>query len=248
MQPSRTITKKKALSERVPRVFKFNAMCAGWSAKIGDFYGITPDLRNQGSEGNILLLKSLSSIHHLFLLKFYFCGMPDLSFFLTILICLVSYFLGVYLLHFFGITIPALRVAGGLIIFRSGWQLLNVTHKKEVRGSLAEDADRKDDISFSPLAMPLLAGPGSMSFLITLYANRKDTWQEGLWQDILAITAIVIVSLSIYFIFKFAPRLMRHTGQAGLTSLSKVMGFIVIGIGVEMIISSVTMVVKTIVG
>src|SRR6218665_735040 len=289
MQPSRTITKKKALSERVPRVFKFNAMCAGWSAKIGDFYGITPDLRNQGSEGNILLLKSLSSIHHLFLLKFYFCGMPDLSVFLTILIglfslinpmsalpvyigltqdfteenkirtlkktcvyiliiCLVSYFLGVYLLHFFGITIPALRVAGGLIIFRSGWQLLNVTHKKEVRGSLAEDADRKDDISFSPLAMPLLAGPGSMSFLITLYANRKDTWQEGLWQDILAITAIVIVSLSIYFIFKFAPRLMRHTGQAGLTSLSKVMGFIVIGIGVEMIISSVTMVVKTIVG
>lgn len=165
-----------------------------------------------------------------------------------LVICLVSYFLGVYLLHFFGITIPALRVAGGLIIFRSGWQLLNVTHKKEVRGNIDEDADKREDISFSPLAMPLLAGPGSMSFLITLYANRSNSWKEGLWQDSIAVTAILIVAFSIYFIFKFAPRLMKYTGQAGLTSLSKVMGFIVIGIGVEMIISSVTMVARTIAG
>ncbi len=164
-----------------------------------------------------------------------------------LVICLVSYFLGVYLLHFFGITIPALRVAGGLIIFRSGWQLLNVTHKKEVRGSLNEDADRQD-ISFSPLAMPLLAGPGSMSFLITLYASRTGNWRQALWQDIAAITAIIVVSFSIYFIFKFAPRLMKYTGQSGLAALSKVMGFIVIGIGVEMIISSITAVVKNIAG
>ena len=156
----------------------------------------------------------------------------------------MSYFIGVYVLHFFGITIPALRVAGGLIIFRSGWQLLNVTHKSEVRGSVEQDGEQRDDISFSPLAMPLLAGPGSMSFLITLYASRNDRWQEALRQDVAAVAAILIVSLSIYFIFKFAPRLMRYTGQAGLTSLSKVMGFIVIGIGVEMIISSITTVIR----
>ena len=161
-----------------------------------------------------------------------------------LIICFVAYFIGVYLLNFFGITIPALRVAGGLIIFRSGWQLLNVTHKKEVRGNLDEENDKKDDISFSPLAMPLLAGPGSMSFLITLYASRRNTEHEAFWQDIASVTAIVLVAFSIYFIFKFAPKLMKYTGQAGLTSLSKVMGFIVIGIGVEMIISSITMVVK----
>ena len=161
-------------------------------------------------------------------------------------ICMVSYYLGVYLLHFFGITIPALRVAGGLINFRSGWQLLNVTHKKEVKNNLNEENDKKEDISFSPLAMPLLAGPGSMSFLITLFASRKDQWRDAIPQDVAAISAIVIVAISIYFIFKFAPRLMKYTGQAGLTSLSKVMGFIVIGIGVEMIISSITSVVKNI--
>lgn len=163
-----------------------------------------------------------------------------------LIICLVSYYLGVYLLNFFGITIPALRVAGGLIIFRSGWQLLNLKHKKEIRGNLNDSGEKKEDISFSPLAMPLLAGPGSMSFLITLFSNRSDSVSEAFWQDVSAVTAIIIVSVIIYFVFKFAPRLMKYTGQAGLSSLSKVMGFIVIGIGVQMIISSVTMVVKTI--
>jgi len=139
----------------------------------------------------------------------------------VLVICLVSYYLGVYLLHFFGITIPALRVAGGLIIFRSGWQLLNVQHKKELRGNIKEEMDKKDDISFSPLAMPLLAGPGSMSFLITLFSNRSGNVNEAFYQDIFAITAIVLVIFSIYFIFKFAPRLMRYAGQSGLTALQK---------------------------
>jgi len=162
------------------------------------------------------------------------------------IICLVSYYLGVYLLHFFGITIPALRVAGGLIIFRSGWQLLNVTHKKEARDNIEENDGRRNDISFSPLAMPLLAGPGSMSFLITLFSTRSEESLEAYWQDAAAISAILVVVFSIYFIFKFAPRLMRYTGQAGLTSMSKIMGFIVTGIGVQMIISSITTVVKTV--
>ena len=93
----------------------------------------------------------------------------------------------------------------------------------------------------------LLAGPGSMSFLITLYSNRSQNLGQAFWQDTAAIIAIIIVAISIYFIFKFAPRLMKYTGQAGLTSLSKVMGFIVIGIGVQMIISSISSIVKNIV-
>lgn len=92
--------------------------------------------------------------------------------------------------------------------------------------------------------MPLLAGPGSMSFLITLFSNRSDKADEALVQDLSAITAILIVCISIYFVFKFAPRLMRSAGQAGLSSLSKVMGFLVTGIGVQMIISSITTVIK----
>lgn len=162
-----------------------------------------------------------------------------------VFICVLAYFSGVYLLHFFGISIQALRVAGGLIIFRSGWQLLHLKHKQEFKGEqLKEESEHKEDISFSPLAMPLLAGPGAMSFLITLYSNRETQAQQALWQDASAITAIVLVALIIYVMFKFAPRLMKYTGKSGLDSLSKVMGFIVTGVGVQMILSSLTAVVQ----
>ncbi|MCU0360339.1 MAG: MarC family protein [Bacteroidia bacterium] len=156
-------------------------------------------------------------------------------------ICLLAYFLGVYLLMVFGISIQALRVAGGLIIFRSGWQLLHLKHKQEFKGEqLREESEHKVDISFSPLAMPLLAGPGAMSFLITLYANRETGPMNAFWQDVSAVSAIVFVALVIYVMFKFAPRLMKYTGKSGLDSLSKIMGFIVTGVGVQMILSSLT--------
>lgn len=154
------------------------------------------------------------------------------------IICITSYYVGVYILNFFGISIPALRLAGGLVIFRSGWQLLNVTHKKELRNSIREDSNQREDISFSPLAMPLLAGPGSMSFLITLFSNRSEQWSTAIIQDAYALLAILIVVIALYFIFKYAPRLILYTGQSGLLALSKIMGFIVIGIGVQMIINS----------
>jgi len=154
------------------------------------------------------------------------------------IICITSYYVGVYILNFFGISIPALRLAGGLVIFRSGWQLLNVTHKKELRNSIREDSNQREDISFSPLAMPLLAGPGSMSFLITLFSNRSEQWSTAIIQDAYAVLAILIVVIALYFIFKYAPRLILYTGQSGLLALSKIMGFIVIGIGVQMIINS----------
>jgi len=157
------------------------------------------------------------------------------------LICIVSYYIGVYILNFFGISIPALRLAGGLVIFRSGWQLLNVTHKKELRNSIREDSNQREDISFSPLAMPLLAGPGSMSFLITLFSNRSEQWSFAIMQDGFAILAVLIVVMALYFIFKYAPRLIKYTGQSGILALSKIMGFIVIGIGVQMIINSLVL-------
>jgi len=164
-----------------------------------------------------------------------------------VFICVLAYFSGVYLLYFFGISIQALRVAGGLIIFRSGWQLLHLKHKQEFKGeALKEESEHKDDISFSPLAMPLLAGPGAMSFLITLYSNRQTEPLSAHWQDVSAVMAILLVALVIYIMFKFAPGLMKYTGKSGLDSLSKVMGFIVTGVGVQMILSSITAVVQSV--
>lgn len=156
-----------------------------------------------------------------------------------LLICLLAYFAGLHILHVFGISIPALRVAGGLIIFRSGWQLLHLRHKQELKNEQLEaEGGKKEDNSFTPLAMPLLAGPGAMSFLITLYSNRDVDPTKALWQDISVLSASLLVVLSIYFLYRIAPRLLKFAGKSGLDSLSKVMGFIVTGVGVQMILSS----------
>ena len=84
----------------------------------------------------------------------------------VLLICLISFLIGNYVLHFFGISIDALKIAGGIIIARSGFQLLNAKHKKDVGKKIQKESLIKEDISFTPLAMPLLSGPGSISYLI----------------------------------------------------------------------------------
>lgn len=149
-------------------------------------------------------------------------------------ICLISFLIGDYVLAFFGISISALKIAGGIIIARSGFLLLNSKHKKDLGKKIQAEAAQKEDISFTPLAMPLLSGPGSISFLInlSLQTNHNTTNMA------LVIVSIICVSISIFLVLKLAPAILSYMGQAGLKAMSKIMGFIVISIGIELIISS----------
>jgi len=91
----------------------------------------------------------------------------------------------------------------------------------------------KEDISFSPLALPLLAGPGSMSLLINLGIQT-----EGFANKSVVVGAIFLVSVVIYLIFSSAPFLLKYMGQTGLRTLSKIMGLLVLSIGIQMIVAS----------
>ena len=155
------------------------------------------------------------------------------------LVCLVSFYIGTYLLDFFGISIHALKLAGGIIISRSGFMLLNAQHKNDITGPLIKESETKEDISFSPLAMPLLAGPGSISLLINLSLNTK------LWTDkAFIILAMVTVCIFIFIIFYAAPKILKYIGQAGLRSMSKIMGFLVLAIGIQMIADSLNFLIQ----
>ena len=158
-----------------------------------------------------------------------------------ILICVCSYFAGSYILGFFGISINALKIAGGIIISRSGFLLLNAKHKRDVKGKVKQESFEKEDLSFSPLAMPLLAGPGSISLLINMWIEYPLMEQKAT-----ILTAIVGVAFSIYLLFSIAPRILKYTGEAGLKSFSKIMGFLVLAIGIEMISASILSLLKTI--
>ena len=160
-------------------------------------------------------------------------------------ILVVFFLVGTYILNFFGITIEGLRIAGGLIITKSGFDLLRSKSSYEkgraITKKVKEEALQKTDISFSPLAMPMLSGPGSISLLISLALEISAFWEYA--AIIGAIVAIAVVS---YLILRISPKLVRFLGESGINSLSRMMGFIVLAIGIQFIANGVIPMLKEI--
>ena len=152
-------------------------------------------------------------------------------------ILLLSFFAGKYILSFFGISLNALKIAGGLIIASSGFALLTgkfKEHKGMKRERVQKDIHSRDAISLTPLAIPMLAGPGTISLLITYNQEYQAAFQIGT-----ILGAMALVTVTIYLILKSAHFIVKFLGASGINALSRIIGFIVIAIGVEYIIGSV---------
>lgn len=150
-------------------------------------------------------------------------------------VILAAFFLaGSLILKFFGLDLNSLRIAGGLIILNSGYGLLNAqttTGNRRLSKKVEEEAHHKQDISFTPLAMPLLSGPGSISLLIGLFAEQTEWGSRGVIVGVIAAMAVIV-----YLIFASAPYLFRLLGESGLAAMSRIMGFLVMSIGIQYII------------
>lgn len=151
------------------------------------------------------------------------------------IILMISYFAGKYVLAFFGISIDSLRIAGGIIIVSSGFSLLtgNFSKKKGVNKKVQNDAMHRNDIALTPLAMPMLAGPGSISLLIAFYQEHSEISQK-----VICCLAVLLVAFSIFLILKSAHYLSRILGASGIVAISRIIGFIVIAIGIQYITSA----------
>ncbi|MDE1170090.1 MAG: MarC family protein [Verrucomicrobium sp.] len=157
----------------------------------------------------------------------------------SFLLLLASLFLGSHVLEFFGITLPVVRVAGGLVVATVGWSLLN-------QGPSPDDADagaprRLDDAKvarqvFYPLTMPLTVGPGSIATAIAL-GSQKPLAHAGLQSFVLeavaAIGALAAVAATIYFSYRFADRLERVLGPNGTNVLVRLFAFVLLCIGAQ---------------
>jgi multiple antibiotic resistance protein len=160
----------------------------------------------------------------------------------VIVILIISFFAGTYLLQFFGISLNALRIAGGMIIVTSGFALLTGTfskHKGMKNQRVKEDLEAREKFSLTPLAIPMLAGPGSISLLITFqqdYHSIKET--------LIVIIAVVALGISVLLILRSAYYITRLLGASGINAVSRIIGFIVIAIGVEYIASAVISIVE----
>jgi multiple antibiotic resistance protein len=146
-----------------------------------------------------------------------------------------SLFVGSHVLVFFGITLPVLRIAGGLAVASFGWRLLRdgatVDDKTEAHQSESIDA-------FYPLTMPLTVGPGSIAVAIALGAQRPQEATGPLDIAILAAAAsagLAAIALTIFICYRFADRMVSMLGMAGMNVMIRLSAFILLCIGIQII-------------
>lgn len=152
------------------------------------------------------------------------------------IVLIVSLFAGALIMAFFGISIPALRIAGGLIVAQIGSRMLNPEpDPSDVgEGHQRDVAFKKPDLAFVPLAMPMLSGPGSIAVTIGMAAGVESTWEYGA----IAI-GIVLVAFTSWLVLRSARRIIYLLGPAGLIALTRVMGFLLVCVGVQFIATGI---------
>ena len=157
------------------------------------------------------------------------------------IILIVSFFVGEYVLKFFGISIDVLRIAGGIVICTSGFGLLSGTFSKKrgVSKKVADDAQHRSDIALTPLAIPMMAGPGSMSLLIAMYQDYPDFSDK-----VIIVASILTLSLTVFFILRSANYLSKLLGASGIVAISRIIGFLVLAIGIQYIVNSLVVIFK----
>jgi len=142
---------------------------------------------------------------------------------------------GTYIQSFFGISLAGIRVAGGLIILHSAWAMLTPDRNpKKITEEGEESARQKGDISFSPLAMPMLSGPGSIAVVLGLASSSGSVIDF-----VVFIAAILLSAIVSYFILRIGPFSSKYIGPSGMNAITRLMGFIVMAIAVQFILSGI---------
>ncbi|ACB74224.1 MarC family NAAT transporter [Opitutus terrae] len=149
---------------------------------------------------------------------------------------LVSFLIGgTFIMGFFGLSIPGLRIAGGLLVAGIGSHMLMSPPKPATDDPVHAAARAKRDISFSPLAMPMMSGPGSIAATISFTSLARG------WIDYVAIIlGIIIVTVITYVTLRISDRVVRVVGFNSMNALSQVMGFLILCIGIQFVVNGVT--------
>ncbi|MDO5626430.1 MAG: MarC family protein [Pseudomonadota bacterium] len=143
---------------------------------------------------------------------------------------------GKLIFELFGITLPALRITGGILIFVIGFQMLQGQSSSVHAPSRADQQDARAaalSVAVTPLAMPLLAGPGTIATAMNLSAHG------GLMGAGVSVAAFGILCVITYFVFIQGHVLVRLVGQNGMNALTRMMGLILAVIGMQMLISGI---------
>ncbi len=153
------------------------------------------------------------------------------------LLLLGSLFVGAHVLAFFGITLPVLRIGGGLAVASFGWRLLRDGVEPTARGESTVEVDEDVPVdAFYPLTMPLTVGPGSIAVAIALGAQRPEHATDLseialLWTA--AVAGLVAMGVTIFLCYRFAGRMVAILGASGINVMIRLSAFILLCIGIQ---------------
>jgi multiple antibiotic resistance protein len=154
----------------------------------------------------------------------------------SFLLLLGSMFMGSHVLEFFGISLPVVRVGGGLIVTAFGWKLLNSEPSPDAAHASAAGVPTVPE-SFYPLTMPLTVGPGSIAVAIGLGSQRPKA--ADLTELMLlgggALAGVIAITLTVYFSYRFAQRLVTMLGTSGTHVVIRLSAFIMVCIGIQIL-------------
>jgi multiple antibiotic resistance protein len=152
------------------------------------------------------------------------------------LICTTTLLAGSWLFKLFGISLPVVQMAGGILICRTGWELLssNTGSKNSAESSSPGHPNDIEDILFYPLAFPMTTGAGTISVLLTLSAHGSESdWHRQILNLSALFFAVVVMSILIYVCYAFTPAVLGRLGARGEQIVNRLSAFLVFCVGLQ---------------
>jgi multiple antibiotic resistance protein len=150
----------------------------------------------------------------------------------VVLVLITFLIAGRLLLSFFGISLGVLRIAGGLIVAHTAWEM--VTARQRITEPEHQEAMDKQDISFTPMAVPIISGPGAIGVVISM-SERMQDWTAYLG----CVVGIILFGIVLYLCLALGEPLIRLMGKNGIGALNRILGFFILSIAVELIANGV---------
>ncbi len=146
----------------------------------------------------------------------------------VIAILVVFMLFGRFVLNFFGISLPVLKIAGGLIVANTAWGM--VTGSSRITHEESSEALTKEDISLTPMAMPMLSGPGSIGVVMGLAAHA-----DNFFAYLGMILGILAIGLTVYLFLRLGGPFVKQLGPGAVGAISRIFGFLILAIAVQLV-------------
>ncbi len=208
--------------------FDFSAILYLWSLFLGTYIGILPISNPLASAPTFLALTRGDSEDYRRLQARRAC------FYVACILC-AFLLCGTFIMKFFSISIPGIRIAGGILVVKVSMDMLAGKLLANPDDPAHEAAMHKRDISFTPLAIPMLSGPGSIGVALGFTSLAKA------WYDYAAIiVGIIAVAVTSYYTLIFSGKLVKLIGPVGLNAMTQIMGLLLMCMGVQFVVAGVT--------